>query len=258
MIDVDKSELYITKLHRVVRGGIKRRKLPTGAPREHDGFVFIMRGECRYFFPKEERTFTASQGEILYLAANSEYEMHILSDRYDFIFADFDFDDKAPKRSTSFAISDAHAESYFTKMKARLESGNSAKAMELMYRIYATVTHDEQYLKPTARGLVEKAAAYVREHYADPDLSVQKLSDKANVSACYFRRLFTASFGVPPSKFITSVRVAKAKELMLCALYSLPQIAELVGFSSAPHLCKVFKSETGYTPNKWLMQALKP
>ena len=60
-----------------------------------------------------------------------------------------------------------------------------------------------------------------------------------------------AAVGVPPGRYLTTVRVEAAMRLLLHREYTLDVIASLCGFSGANYLCRVFKKETGQSPAQW-------
>ncbi len=64
-------------------------------------------------------------------------------------------------------------------------------------------------------------------------------------------RTFTAAVGVPPGKYLTTVRIEAAQRLLLHREYTLDVVASLCGFSGANYLCRVFKKETGQSPAQW-------
>ena len=74
-------------------------------------------------------------------------------------------------------------------------------------------------------------------------------------------RTFTAAVGVPPGRYLTTVRIEAAMRLLLHREYTLDVIASLCGFSGANYLCRVFKKETGQSPAQWRAmagQAVRP
>ena len=83
---------------------------------------------------------------------------------------------------------------------------------------------------------------------------VEELSAQMGVSKSHLVRVFSAEIGVPPGQYLTRVRVEAAKKLLQHRAYSLEVIATLCGFSGANYLCKVFKKETGITPNAYRTQ----
>ena len=60
-----------------------------------------------------------------------------------------------------------------------------------------------------------------------------------------------AAVGVPPGKYLTTVRIEAAQRLLLHREYTLDVVASLCGFSGANYLCRVFKKETGQSPAQW-------
>ena len=64
-----------------------------------------------------------------------------------------------------------------------------------------------------------------------------------------------AAVGVPPGKYLTTVRIEAAQRLLLHREYTLDVVASLCGFSGANYLCRVFKKETGQSPAQWRTMA---
>ena len=83
-------------------------------------------------------------------------------------------------------------------------------------------------------------------------LSVSALAKIADMSEVYFRKLFKAEVGVSPLKYIISVRLKKAKQLMKnYPFLTLEECARQSGFSSLHYFSRVFLSEFGTNPSKY-------
>ena len=93
--------------------------------------------------------------------------------------------------------------------------------------------------------LVQAAIEDIRANYAGL-YGVEELSERLGVSKSHLVRTFTAAIGVPPGKYLTTVRVEAAQRLLLHREYTLDVVASLCGFSGANYLCRVFKKETGH------------
>ena len=52
-------------------------------------------------------------------------------------------------------------------------------------------------------------------------------------------------------KYLTYVRVEKAKELLETGKYKVHEVAEMVGYQDAGYFTKVFKKETGVLPKQY-------
>ena len=98
--------------------------------------------------------------------------------------------------------------------------------------------------------LVQAAIEDIRANYAGL-YGVEELSERLGVSKSHLVRTFTASVGVPPGKYLTTVRIEAAQRLLLHREYTLDVVASLCGFSGANYLCRVFKKETGQSPAQW-------
>ena len=103
---------------------------------------------------------------------------------------------------------------------------------------------------PPLPPLVETAIEDIRQNYAGL-YGVEELSERLGVSKSHLVRTFTAAVGVPPGRYLTTVRVEAAMRLLLHREYTLDVIASLCGFSGANYLCRVFKKETGQSPAQW-------
>ena len=107
---------------------------------------------------------------------------------------------------------------------------------------------------PALPPLVAEAIADIRENYAGL-YGVEELSERLGVSKSHLVRTFTAAVGVPPGRYLTTVRIEAAMRLLLHREYTLDVIASLCGFSGANYLCRVFKKETGHSPAQWRVMA---
>ncbi len=93
--------------------------------------------------------------------------------------------------------------------------------------------------------LVARAVEAIRDNYMAL-YGVEELDAQLGVSKCHLVRVFSSEMGMPPGRFLTSVRIEAAKLLLAEREYSLEIVAWLCGFSGANYLCRVFKRETGF------------
>ena len=107
---------------------------------------------------------------------------------------------------------------------------------------------------PSLPPLVTAAIEDIRQNYAGL-YGVEELSERLGVSKSHLVRTFTAAVGVPPGRYLTTVRIEAAMRLLLHREYTLDVIASLCGFSGANYLCRVFKKETGHSPAQWRAMA---
>jgi AraC-like DNA-binding protein len=83
------------------------------------------------------------------------------------------------------------------------------------------------------------------------DLSIAEIAHECGLSSGYFARAFKRSTGVSPSRWLTQMRVERARELLKDPRCELAQIALLCGFADQSHFTRVFSRSEGYSPGRW-------
>jgi AraC-like DNA-binding protein len=77
--------------------------------------------------------------------------------------------------------------------------------------------------------------------------SIAELARCAGLSEKHFRRLFERAYGLTPGRFLSSVRIERAKELLARGT-SVTEACMEVGFSSLGSFSVLFSRETGRSP----------
>lgn len=80
---------------------------------------------------------------------------------------------------------------------------------------------------------------------------LRDLSGEYGVSVAYFCRKFKESTGTTPHKFITNLRIDKAKSMLMRGELSLSQIALDCGFADQSQFTNTFKRVAGVTPSQF-------
>jgi AraC family transcriptional regulator len=91
---------------------------------------------------------------------------------------------------------------------------------------------------------------YVRANLAN-DISVSELAAIVCMSPAHFSRLFKASFGIAPYRFVMQQRAEEAMRMLASSHLSASEVAMALGFSSQSHFVKVFRQFTGVTPKQY-------
>lgn len=97
---------------------------------------------------------------------------------------------------------------------------------------------------------VRKAAAYIREHYAEP-ISVKMLADHCYMNYTYFSELFKKELGVNVTQYLTEIRMNHAAQLLQERSFSLEKVAQAVGYSNAKSFSQAFRNYFGISPKKY-------
>ncbi|MBQ2732990.1 MAG: helix-turn-helix domain-containing protein [Clostridia bacterium] len=255
--DITSGGLYISKLINVIRSGNKNHhKLLKVNCRHSDAFVYVISGSCSYEFD-DGTAFSVGQGYLIYLPHNARYTMFIHDENYRFIFCDFRFDSPNPRKSFALPPKNGpHMENLFIKLLNMYSSpspSSRADAMAALYSIYAAIItmKNETYIAGTLKEKMSRVKEYIDLHFNDASLSIAALAGMAGISEVYFRRIFAAQHGCPPSQYLLSVRLKNAKTYLSYPFLAVEECAAKSGFSSAQYFCRVFKKELGVTPSEY-------
>ncbi|MNP49678.1 HTH-type transcriptional regulator YesS [compost metagenome] len=72
-----------------------------------------------------------------------------------------------------------------------------------------------------------------------------------HLNAYYFSKIFKQQTGETFIDYLTSLRIGRAKELIVQGGYSQKEICFLVGYNDPNYFSRVFKKVTGFTPTEY-------
>lgn len=98
--------------------------------------------------------------------------------------------------------------------------------------------------------VISKAIDYIEEHYAEP-FDINALSQYLFLSKSHFIHKFHKQTGLSPKRYLTKVRVQKAKRYLAQSQKSIAEIAQLSGFQNEKNIYYAFKSEVGCSPTEF-------
>ena len=76
-------------------------------------------------------------------------------------------------------------------------------------------------------------------------------AEKSGLSRRRFDELFKNSFNVTPGRYLINLKIDYAKRLLTTSNIGVSQVAELCGTSDIYYFSKLFKKETGFSPNRY-------
>lgn len=91
---------------------------------------------------------------------------------------------------------------------------------------------------------------YIDAHLEN-DLGVDELAEIACLSPFHFARMFRNSMGVPPHRYLSDLRIARAKSLLADTDRPLVDIALASCFSSQANFTRAFRQATGQSPGAY-------
>ena len=195
---------------------------------------------------------------MLFLQRDSLYSMELLQAPFRFIFANFDFWDLDTRYECAvYPMQNARSvESQFRRMleKWRLQKpGATEDCLSILYAVYAELIRSRTaaYIPIAKRNRLDAALQYISENFTSEALKVEDAAKAAGMGESHFRRLFKNAYSVSPIKYISLLRVNRAKEYIRYTNDSFSEIAQNCGFASVYYFSRIFKKEAGCTPGEY-------
>ena len=138
----------------------------------------------------------------------------------------------------------------------RLNSGVTRVLSKGVFNLEETLAHldaalaRKRALSDEAQRLVRQAMVYIQEHYAEP-LSRQEIAVHVGLSDDYLTSCFHKELGLTPVAYLNRYRVQQARQLLKNTHKSITEIALDVGFSSSSYFSRIFRRETGMSPEAY-------
>ena len=107
-----------------------------------------------------------------------------------------------------------------------------------------------KYTEDVMRRLI-MVTDYIKNNLTSDDLSQGAMAEMAGISRDYFSRIFKNFTGMNYSKWLNTIRLEKATELLSQKDMTLTEVAMLSGFQSIPSFNRVFRDEKGMAPGEY-------
>lgn len=120
------------------------------------------------------------------------------------------------------------------------------EAQSILYRVLAELLRANEADVPP---LQKKIAACFRQHFTDPDFTVSAAAGALYFSENYLRRLCQRYFQTSPSRYLFTLRMERARELLCSGYYSVHTAALMCGYRDAKNFSTAFRKHFGYTPS---------
>ncbi|WP_099467386.1 response regulator [Konateibacter massiliensis] len=102
----------------------------------------------------------------------------------------------------------------------------------------------------TSSTIIDKAKEYIEKQY-HKDISLDEVSKEVDISPYYFSKLFKEETGENFVKYVTNIRMNKAKELLNNTDMSMKEIGLRIGYADPNYFSRIFKKNIGVTPTEY-------
>ena len=89
---------------------------------------------------------------------------------------------------------------------------------------------------------------YMKEHFSDYDMSIEKVMQHTNTSAAFVRNVIRENLGMSYIDYLIHLRIEYAKKLLIVDNLTVTETCQQVGYSKVSYFIKIFKAHTGDTP----------
>lgn len=98
--------------------------------------------------------------------------------------------------------------------------------------------------------VVERIKAFIEDHFTE-DFNVSDIADALGTGIYYICHIFKRSTGITITDYRNSLRLAKAKRLLIASDKPVKDIASACGMSDSSYFSKVFTREEGISPTSY-------
>lgn len=99
--------------------------------------------------------------------------------------------------------------------------------------------------------IISRALAYIDNHAYGMELNMQQIAKELGMSASQLTRRFQQAYNQTPIAYVTSLRLTKARSLLIDTNETLDSIAEQCGYQNAFYFSRVFKSKLKINPSTY-------
>jgi len=97
---------------------------------------------------------------------------------------------------------------------------------------------------------IKHVAKYIRENH-QRRLTLTEMAGTVNLSGWRLGHLFKEIMGTSPERFLTQVRLERAKHLLETEFLTVKEVMNRVGMSDASFFARCFKAAYGMPPGKY-------
>lgn len=99
---------------------------------------------------------------------------------------------------------------------------------------------------------MENFVSVLASNYENPEISIEKISEKIGVSRVHLYRKIKDISGFSPVDYLRNFRLGKAADLLIQHRYTISEIAYQTGFSSPAYFSKCFRDMFNITPTEFV------
>lgn len=244
MLDIEKPELL-----NVIEGASALSGSFTARP--SSALIFKLSGESVYRF--DNFSIRLGRGEVLYIPQGTRYsygKTETGESRYVLINFTARSAPGSPEKYRPGGNWDFDRFCADLSRQSLLDTPQERyRALSLFYQALDAICETEKNAASQESRVIAPAVAYLQKNLYQPELRIGMLHTLCGVSDTYFRKLFTAGFGIGPKQYVLELRLRRARDILAHGEYStVAQVAKQVGFDDPLYFSKQFRKIYGCAP----------
>lgn len=129
---------------------------------------------------------------------------------------------------------------------------NSQEVRDYLVRILSIAIEQRDIIRTKRyHSIIEQSKDYIGKHYNDDNLSLNEVAAYVNLSPSHFSTVFSRETGTSFIRYLTDLRMAKARELLKCTDLRCLEISNEVGYKDPHYFSYLFKKEHNCTPMQY-------
>ncbi len=221
------------------------------------GLALFLGGERTFCF--DEKKFKVTKNTIVYFPKGSNYTIKekVASDCY---AINFQMPDNMKFEPFAFKVKNlnTYLESFKNSQKIwdKKATGHFSKVKAELYNIIYNM--QSEYVIPYGNSsVIQPAIDYIHSNYYKENISVVHLASLCNISVVHLRNCFMKAFAVSPVKYINSLKLTRAKELLESGLYTVGDVCFLSGYHDESYFSREFKKVFKTSPKEYAKASRK-
>ena len=99
--------------------------------------------------------------------------------------------------------------------------------------------------------IVNTIVRFIKKNYMDINLSISLIGDVVNLAPNYISSIFKSYTGTSINKYMTDIRMKKAKILLLNEKLTIEEISQSIGLNNGNYFAKLFQKQYSTTPSEY-------
>ncbi len=146
---------------------------------------------------------------------------------------------------------DAYLEKPFQRDELRLQIKNLLSMKSRLDDLYENDQNGQRSPNGSTDPTLRLITGIITKNLSNSDFSVSELSRQMHLGRQQVYNKVKQIIGMPPSKYITYLRIEKAKELLLDTDENISQIGFMVGFEKHSSFSNTFRNQVGCSPSEF-------